>query len=224
MNWFIKTFSYSIGRKLIMGATGLFFVIFLCEHVMGNFLLFADDGGAEYNLYSHTLTHNVIVGPIIKIVEIFLFASFIIHAFDGTILWVKNRRSRPIGYEMTRRGQNSSWNSRNMMLTGAILFIFLIIHLGTFFYPYRVTETVPNLYLRVHDEFQSPWFTGFYVFSMVMLALHLNHGFSSAFQTLGMRNQKYFPFLQRLGLILSILISAGFASQPLYFLFFDQLH
>lgn len=224
MNWFLKTFSYSIGRKLIMAATGLFFVIFLLEHVAGNFLLFNNDGGAEYNLYSHTLTHNVIVGPIIKLVEIFLFASFLFHALDGTMLWIKNRRSRPVGYSVNRKKQNSSWNSRNMMLTGAVLFIFLVIHLGTFFYPYRVTESVTNLYMRVHDEFQNPWFTGFYVFSMVLLAMHLQHGFSSAFQTLGMRNHKYFPFIQKLGWILSIVVCAGFASQPLYFLFFDQLH
>jgi len=111
-----------------------------------------------------------------------------------------------------------------MMLSGAILFIFLIIHLSTFFIPYRFTDSVPNLYQRVHDEFQSPLFTGFYVFSMVFLAFHINHGFSSAFQTLGMRNFKYYPFIEKLGVILSILISAGFASQPLYFLFFDQLH
>ena len=224
MNWFLKTFSYSIGRKLIMGFTGLFFVIFLLEHVAGNFLLFNNDGGAEYNLYSHTLTHDVVVGPIIKIVEILLFSSFIFHIVDGTILWIKNRRSRPQGYAVNRRNQNSKWTSRNMMLSGAILFIFLVIHLSTFFIPYRFTDSVPNLYQRVHDEFQSPLFTGFYVFSMVFLAFHINHGFASAFQTLGMRNFKYYPFIEKLGVILSILISAGFASQPLYFLFFDQLH
>ncbi len=224
MNWFLKTFSYSIGRKLIMGFTGLFFVVFLLEHVAGNFLLFNNDSGAEYNLYSHTLTHNVIVGPIIKIIEILLFTSFIFHIVDGTILWVRNRKSRPQGYIVNNQNKRSKWNSRNMMLSGAIIFIFLIVHLSTFFIPYRFTDTVPNLYLRVYNEFQSPWFTGFYVFSMVFLAFHLEHGFASAFQTLGLRNHKYYPFIQKLGLVLAIVICAGFASQPLYFLFFDQLH
>jgi succinate dehydrogenase / fumarate reductase, cytochrome b subunit len=224
MNWFFKTFTYSIGKKLIMGATGLFFVLFLIEHVAANFLLFNDDGGVEYNLYSHTLTHNVIIGPIMKLIEIVLFASFIIHIIDGTTLWIQNRRARGQGYVMQRKSQSSQWTSRNMMLTGAIIFIFLVIHLSTFFYPYRFTDSVPNLYDRVKEEFSSPLFTGFYVFAMVFLAFHLQHGFSSAFQTLGMRNPKYFPFLKKLGLVLSILICAGFAAQPLYFLFFDQLH
>src|ERR1700744_1822124 len=128
-----------------MGATGLYFVIFLIEHVAGNFLLFNNDGGAEYNLYSHTLTHDVIVGPIIKIVEILLFTSFIIHIIDGTTLWIHNRKSRPAGYVVKKRSQNSKWTSRNMMLSGSILFIFLVIHLGTFFVPYRFTDSVPNL-------------------------------------------------------------------------------
>jgi succinate dehydrogenase / fumarate reductase cytochrome b subunit len=224
MNWFFKSFTYSVGKKMLMGVTGLFFLLFLLEHVAGNFLLFADDGGAEYNLYSHTLTHNVIIGPIIKLVEILLFLSFLVHIIDGTTLWIQNRKSRPNGYVVKKRSQNSQWTSRNMMLSGAIIFIFLVIHLGTFFVPYRFTDDVPNLYQRVHDEFQSPLFTGFYVFAMVFLALHLQHGFSSAFQTLGMRNPKYFPFLKKLGLVLSIVISAGFAAQPLYFLFYDQLH
>jgi succinate dehydrogenase / fumarate reductase cytochrome b subunit len=224
MNWFLKTFTYSIGKKLIMGVTGLFFVIFLLEHVAGNFLLFNDDGGKEYNLYSHTLTHNVIIGPIIKLVEILLFTSFIIHIVDGTALWLQNRRSRPKGYVVKKRSENSKWTSRNMMLSGSVIFIFLIIHLGTFFVPYRFTDSIPNLYEKVKQEFASPLFTGFYVFAMVFLSFHLQHGFSSAFQTLGMRNPKYFPFLQKLGLVLSIVICAGFAAQPLYFLFYDQLH
>src|SRR5438309_9327923 len=118
MNWFLKTFTYSIGKKLIMSLTGLFFIIFLIEHVAGNFLLFADDGGVEYNLYSHTLTHNVIIGPIIKVIEVFLFGGFIFHIVDGTVLWIQNRRSRPQGYEMRRPGETSLWTSRNMMLTG----------------------------------------------------------------------------------------------------------
>jgi succinate dehydrogenase / fumarate reductase, cytochrome b subunit len=224
MNWFLKSFTYSIGKKLIMGATGLFFVIFLIEHVAGNFLLFLDDGGKEYNLYSHTLTHNVIVGPIIKLVEILLFASFIIHAIDGFSLWIQNRQARPQGYIVKDRNKNSQWTSRNMIVSGSVILIFLVIHLKTFFYPYRVTETIPNLYQEVYRVFQNPYYAGFYVFAMVFLAFHIQHGFSSAFQTLGMRSPKYFPFLKTLGLILSIVICAGFAAQPIYFLFYDQLH
>jgi succinate dehydrogenase / fumarate reductase, cytochrome b subunit len=225
MNWFLKTFTYGVGKKLIMGATGLFFVIFLIEHAAGNFLLFANDNGKEYNLYSHTLTHNVIIGPIVKLIEIFLFSSFIFHIVYGILLWVQNKRSRSIQYIVNKPNQNSQWTSRNMMLSGAIIFLFLVIHLGTFFIPYRFTDNIPDLYQKVYNEFKNPWFTGFYVFAMVFLCLHLQHGFFSAFQTLGLRtNRKYIPFLKIFGLIFSIVICASFASQPLYFLFFDTLH
>jgi succinate dehydrogenase / fumarate reductase cytochrome b subunit len=218
MSWFTQTFKYSVGKKLLMGSTGLFFVIFLLEHVAGNFLLFNDDKGAAYNEYSHTLTHNHIIAPIITIIEILLFSSFIIHAIDGTILWLQNRKARPIGYVKNGKSQNSRWVSRNMMLGGSIIFIFLVIHLKTFFVPYRFTNSIPNLYDHVAEVFKNEWYSGFYVFAMVMLSLHLNHGFASAFQSLGLRNAKYYPFIKSLGLFLSIVICAGFAAQPLYFL------
>jgi succinate dehydrogenase / fumarate reductase cytochrome b subunit len=223
MNWFTRNFSLSIGKKILMGSTGLFFVLFLIEHVTGNFLLFANDGGVAYNEYSHSLTHNHIIAPIIFLVEILLFSSFILHAIDGTVLYFQNRARRgSVDYIVKRRSQNSMWTSRNMMITGSVILLFLIIHLKTFFVPYRFTNSVPNLYNEVVRVFQSPLYVGFYVFSMVLLALHLQHGFSSAFQTLGMRHPKYFPFLKVFGLLLTIVICGGFAAQPLYFLLFHH--
>ena len=222
MSWFTQTFKYSVGKKLLMGSTGLFFVIFLLEHVAGNFLLFNDDNGAAYNEYSHTLTHNHVIAPIIMLVEILLFSSFIIHIIDGTALWLQNRKARPVGYVKNGKSENSRWVSRNMMLGGLVLFFFLIIHLKTFFIPYRFTNSIPSLYAKVAEAFKSPLYAGFYVFSMIMLSLHLNHGFASAFQSLGMRNAKYYPLIKTLGLILSIVVCAGFAAQPLYFLFLHK--
>lgn len=216
MNWFLKSFTYSVGKKIIMSLTGLFLVAFVIEHVAANFLLFANDGGKAYNAYSHFMSHNIFI----RIIEIFLFAAFIFHAVDGIIVWRQNKRARPHGYVSDKPSPGTFWTSRNMIITGSLVLLFLIVHLASFFIPYRFTDGVPNLYERVAEEFKNPFFTGFYVFSMIMLALHLHHGFASAFQTIGFRSPKYYPTIRFLSIFLSVIICAGFASQPLYFLLF----
>jgi succinate dehydrogenase / fumarate reductase cytochrome b subunit len=209
-----------------MSLTGIFLVLFLIEHVFGNFFLFVDSTGVAYDEYSHNMTHNIFI----QIVEIILFLSFIFHIIDGTMLWMKNRASRPVGYAVSRRSQNSFWTSRNMIISGSIIFLFLIIHLKTFFFPYRFDinsiqkyNGQPSIYHEVKYVFQhSIAYASFYVFAMILLCLHLHHGFSSAFQTIGMRHPKYYPFLKAFGLVLSIVICAGFAAQPIYFLLINK--
>lgn len=213
MNWFTRTFTYSIGKKIIMALTGLFLVVFLIEHVAGNFLLFANDGGTAYNAYSHTMTNS----PFVRVVEVFLFLSFLFHAVDGLILWRQNKASRPQGYAVKKASPGTKWASRNMVLAGVVILVFLVIHLATFFVPYRITGNIPNLYNRVEEVFRSPLYSGFYVFCMFFLGQHLWHGFASAFQTIGVRHPKYYPFLRGTGLFISLALSLGFAAQPVYF-------
>src|ERR1700722_20201318 len=98
MNWFFKSFTYSIGKKIIMALTGLFLVTFLIEHVSGNFLLFANDNGESFNDYSHTLSHNIFI----QIIEYVLFGSIIFHFIDGLLLWAQNRGKRPVQYAARR--------------------------------------------------------------------------------------------------------------------------
>ena len=128
-----KMFYSSVGRKLVMALTGLFLFLFLLEHLYGNLLLYKIDQGEAYNEYTETLTSNIII----RTIEYVLFAGFIIHIIDGLFLTYSNRKARPIDYAMSHQGQNSSWFSRNMGLTGSIIFVFLIIHLRTFFFPHR---------------------------------------------------------------------------------------
>ena len=218
MNWFKRTFSYSIGKKVLMSVSGLFLLLFLIVHVSGNFLLFKGDGGVAFNEYSHIMTTN----PIIMIVEVGTFMFFFLHIIDGIMLWLKNRGSRPTRYAKTAASSNTSWSSRNIIVTGALILLFLIIHLKTFFVPYRIEGSVPNLFELTKEAFQSPLYVAFYVFSMVLLGLHLHHGIASAFQTLGLRHPNYYSFVKGMGVVLSIIICGGFASMPLYF-FFDKI-
>jgi succinate dehydrogenase / fumarate reductase cytochrome b subunit len=215
MNWFTRTFSYSIGKKIIMSLTGLFLVAFLIEHVIGNFLLFANDNGEAFNQYSHDMTHNMLI----RIVEIFLFLGIIFHAADGIWLWFSNRKARPIRYQKVANSENTMWSSRNMIVTGTILLFFIVIHLKEFFVPYRITHDMGGhtLYEITRDAFHNPWYAGFYVICMVLLGLHLHHGFASAFQTLGLRHPNYYGAVKFVGVFLSVVICGGFASMPIYF-------
>src|SRR2546430_1044037 len=115
-----------------MALTGLFLVLYLLEHLVGNWLLLIPDQGEIYREYSHYLVNNIFI----RIIEVFLFASFIFHIIDAYILWGKNVKSRgAVRYSVQKPAPNTKFSSRTMIYTGSIVFIFLIIHLKTFFYP-----------------------------------------------------------------------------------------
>ncbi|GAA4428877.1 succinate dehydrogenase cytochrome b subunit [Pontibacter saemangeumensis] len=224
MNWFTKTFSSTVGRKIVMSVTGLFLCSFLVVHLIGNLQLFNNDGGAAFNIYSRFMGTN----PIIRTMEIVLLAGFLFHIYDAIVLTRRNKAARPIGYVNNHPEENSTWSSRNMGLLGTVILVFLIIHLWNFFVPARfgglegvVIEDVEydNLYLKVVQSFQIWWYVAIYVIAMVALAYHLIHGFQSAFQTLGLDHKKYTPFIQMFGYAFSVLVCLGFAIIPLYFFF-----
>lgn len=236
-----KAFSYSIGRKLIMGLTGLFLISFLPVHLAGNLLLFK--GATAFNEYSEFMGHN----PIIRTMEIVLFAGFLFHIVDGLWLALKNRKARPVRYAVNGGAKNAPLFSRIMPHTGIIVLVFLILHLVSFFVRARFGVDVPyegidpTLYdnawnaanaesigLHAGDSF-SPyhktvavfsvaWYSIFYVVAMAVIGFHLLHGFQSAFQTLGIRHKKYTPLIKALGIGYAILIPAAFAAIPIYFL------
>lgn len=209
----------SIGRKVLMSLTGLFLCSFLLEHLIGNFLLFIPDNGATYEAYSAFMASNFII----RTIEIGLGAAFIGHIGYGTYLWFRNKRVRPVPYEMNKREENSSTVSRVTFLTGSIVFLFLVIHLKTFFVPGRIFgDTSLTLYERVVGAFEQPLYAGFYILALVLLAYHLRHGFQSAFQTLGLRAGRFGTLVDVIGFIFWFLIPLGFATMPIYFLFFHQ--
>ncbi|MBK0402230.1 succinate dehydrogenase cytochrome b subunit [Adhaeribacter sp. BT258] len=225
MSWFAKTFSSTIGRKIVMSITGLFLCSFLVIHLIGNFQLFKDDGGAAFNVYSHFMGHN----PVIRVLEFVLLAGFVFHIWDAVALTRRNKAARSVGYAMNRPQDNSNWSSRNMGLLGTVILVFLIIHLYNFFLPTKTGGLdkvmvdgmmIDNLYIRVAESFKIWWYVALYVISMIALAYHLVHGFQSAFQTLGLNHKKYTPAIKTLGYVFSVLVCLGFASMPLYFFLF----
>jgi succinate dehydrogenase / fumarate reductase, cytochrome b subunit len=215
MGWFTKFIDSSIGKKLVMALTGLFLSLFLIVHLGGNLLLFKNDEGAAFMMYSEIMAspNNIII----RILEYGLFILLIYHIVNGIRLWILNRRSKGVAYESNNPSENSSLFSRTMVLSGSIIFIFLVIHLRTFFFPYRFGDASHDMYLGVAEAFADPIYSGFYVIAMVLLAFHLVHGVQSAFQTLGINHNKYTPFLKGFGIFFAIVICAAFASMPVYF-------
>ncbi len=224
MSWFTNFLTSSIGQKLVMSLTGLFLMLFLVIHLLGNLLLMLDDGGEAFNLYAKKMTTD----PIIKTVSYVLYISILIHAIQGWLLWVKNRKARgPVGYavKVTKAVKTSAFASTRMGALGTIIFIFILIHLYQFWLqmkldklPYMTIEgkEYKDLYYIVSLTYENAGFVIFYVVSMVVIAFHLWHGFQSAFQTLGLEHRKYTPIVKFVGKVYSIIVPALFALIPIY--------
>jgi succinate dehydrogenase / fumarate reductase, cytochrome b subunit len=225
MNWFSSFITSSIGQKLIMSLTGLFLILFLVVHLAGNLQLLNNDGGESFNIYAKFMTSN----PLIKTVSYGLYAFILLHAIQGILLAVKNRKARGNKRYAVQTTANTSFASRNMALLGTLILFFLGIHMGDFWYQMKFTDQLAvvtydgleykDLYAKVATTFSQPWFVVVYVVSMVVLGIHLWHGFQSAFQTLGLRHRKYTPLIQWIGRVYSVVIPVLYAIIPLVFYF-----
>jgi len=220
MNWFKKLLTSTLGRKLLMALTGLFLILFLVVHLIGNLQLLKHDNGEAFNVYAKFMTSN----PVIKTISYVNYACFIIHALWALFLTIGNRRAR--GSEKYAVIKNSSpWTSRNMGILGTLILIFLVIHLKGFWYEMHwggiptvniEGEEVKNLYATVAMAYSNVWYVTLYVFSMCVLAFHLWHGFVSSFQTLGLNHPKYNPLIAFVGKAFAIIVPALFALIPIW--------
>ncbi len=212
----------SIAKKVFTALTGLFLVIFLLGHLAGNLQLFiqGDAGKFAFNEYAQFMTTN----PAVKVLSYVTYFSILFHAFMGIYLTVQNRKARPIGYAKENAGANSSWMSRYMAPLGVLILVFLVIHLRAFWYEMHFGDVpldangLKDLHAVVYEAFSTPWYVAIYVFSMLVLAFHLAHGFESGFQSIGANHPKYTPLIHKAGLGLSIVVPLLFAAIPVYIL------
>lgn len=206
-----NTLSSSIGRKLVMSLSALFLIFFLLQHFTINILsVFAPKA---FNEASHFMGTNPVVQFALQPI---LILGVVVHFVMGFVLEFKNRSSRPIKYHSNNGAANSSWMSRNMIYSGLVILAFLILHFLDFWIPelnYKYVESLPGDPNRYHEElvhkFVSPIRVSAYVISFVLLALHLLHGFQSAFQSIGVNN-KYTPTIQAIAKAYSIIVPLGF--------------
>ena len=217
MAWLAKSLNSSLGKKLLMAITGLFLISFLLVHCSLNALIFLNDGGAAFNEGAEFMGTN----PIIRTMEIVLFAGLLLHIFDGLRLWFENKSKRPVAYAKVDGAANSKWYSRSMGLLGTLLLLFLILHLKHFWYFSHLTEGLEDhtLYAEMQDVFMNPIVVVVYVLGCISLGYHLLHGFQSAFQSMGWNHPKYTPGIKLVGAIFSIVIPAVFAAMPIAFHF-----
>jgi succinate dehydrogenase / fumarate reductase, cytochrome b subunit len=220
MNWFNKLLSSTLGRKLLMALTGLFLILFLVIHLIGNLQLLKNDDGEAFNVYARFMTSN----PIIVTISYVNYACILVHVIWALLLTVTNRGARGSnGYAVVKN--SSPWTSRNMGILGTLILIFLVIHLRTFWYEMHWGDVstvnydgddVKNLYATVAMAYSSLWYVVLYVISMLILAFHLWHGFVSSFQTLGLNHPKYNPAIAFVGKTFAIIVPALFALIPIW--------
>ncbi len=200
-------------QKMLMGTTGLLLLGFLIVHVSGNLVLFA--GPDAFNAYSHALVTN----PLIYVAEIGLLVLFLVHLASGVLVTWRNRAARPVAYAMKRRAGGASHKSvasTTMILSGIFVLAFVPLHLWTFkwgpHYAAAGDPAVRDIHRLVIEEFRAPIETAWYVGAMLIIGMHLWHGFGSGLASLGVPDR---PWLRRLGQALAVAITLGFVLVPI---------
>lgn len=178
---------------------------------------FLNDSGETYNAVAHFLSHNWIV----RFLEIGLFVGLFAHIIQGLMLTLSNNSKRPVKYAVNAGNATSKWYSRSMGILGSLLLLFLVIHLKDFFIGTKIAlysgDAPHNLFEEMKEEFSNPIVVGVYVLGVVALCWHLIHGFSSAFQTIGINNPKYNPLIKTAGIVYSLIVCIAFAMMPIAF-------
>jgi succinate dehydrogenase / fumarate reductase cytochrome b subunit len=210
MNWLTNTFGSSVGKKLMMAVTGLFFCVFLVLHLAGNLTIYM--GKDVFNSYAQHL-HSL--GPLLTLAEWGLLIFAVTHISTGLFLFYQNFKARPTRYAVNKRAGGRTLGSATMPYTGVILLLFVIYHLVNFHF---VDKTHTTIFQIVSTAFAQPSYVLIYTFAMIIAAVHVSHGFWSAFQTLGANHPKYTPFLRGLSLVFSLIVGIGFGFIPIYVL------
>jgi len=210
--------SSSIAKKIAMALSGFFLLVFLLQHMSINMISVLSEEG--FNEVSHFMGYNPLVQFALQPILMF---GVIFHLGMGIKLELENRAARPVKYAMNKGGANSTWMSRNMIITGIMVMLFLGLHLYDFWIHEMTVKYVefqpedPTRYWgELHAKFESPVRVGIYVLSFVFLALHLMHGFQSAFQSVGFNHRKYTPVIKKLSNIYAVAVPAGFIFIAVY--------
>lgn len=214
----------SIARKWIMALSGLFLVVFLTQHFVINITsVIAPD---TFNELSHFMGYN----PLVQfLAQPILIGGLIVHFVMGIVLELQNNKARPVKYSKFAGNANSSWISRNMIITGLVVLAFLGLHMYDFWVHEITVKYIdvqpedPTRYLHeLQEKFVPVVRTIIYVISFILLAMHLLHGFQSSFQSMGVNN-KFTPAIKKFTYAWAVLIPAGFIFIALFH-HFNQIH
>ncbi len=219
----------SVTKKITMAIAGLFLIVFLMVHLGINlFILPIHD---EHKEWFAAAAHFMGTNWVVKIFEIVLMAAIVIHILMGILLQIHNWMARGTRYKVAPKSK-TSFMSRYIIWTGAVILLFLAVHFYNFYFiklgivEAPAAANIPHPQEEYFYEIAVYLFTNemifniLYLVSFVFLGIHLNHGFQSAFQTLGLNHKKYTPFIKGFGKVYSIVIPLGYMIIPLYFMIF----
>ena len=203
----------SIVRKFIMALSGLFLIIFLITHLAINSLTLASSKDL-FNEAAHFMATN----PIIYAMQYVLALGFIIHIGMGIKLTIQNKRARSQEYVYNKMSKNTDLSSRSMIVSGGLVIVFLALHLRDYFYQMKFVGLPEGTtdYDLVVNLFTNPYYTAVYVIAFIVLGVHLNHGFKSAFQSMGANHKKYNPLIKIVSTAYSIVIALGFSTIAIF--------
>jgi succinate dehydrogenase / fumarate reductase cytochrome b subunit len=210
MNWYLFILGSSVGKKIMMAVTGLCLIGFLAVHLLGNFMAFA--GAEAFNGYAAKL-HSL--QPYLSVFNIGLAMLGLVHIVIGTLLFFQNLKARPTGYHVYKDPGGRTIGSNTMPYTGVLILIFVISHLLKFTF---VDKTATPIYQQMAAAFANPVWVLIYVVAMVIVAVHISHGFWSMFQTFGINHPRYMPLVMKLGLVVTVIFGLGFGILPIYLL------
>lgn len=230
---FVKS---TIGRKILMALTGIVLVLFVLGHMLGNLQVFL--GPDAINAYAYKL-HHVMPAALLWSIRLFLIVCISVHLWAAVSLTVDNRRARPESYSIKKSVQ-ATYAARTMRMSGVILLAFILFHIAHYTarvipgkeYNQQIEDVVLmkdgkpviedgrpvmtfNVYNMMIEGFKVWWVSVFYIVATGLLCLHLAHGFSSMFQTLGLRNRNWRGFLDRFALAYGLIVFLGFAIIPI---------
>ena len=197
----------SISKKFVLALAGIFLLLFLPVHFIINLLLLKNDP-EPFNKAAHFMA----TFPLIKVFEIVLIATLLLHIILGITVQIQNWLARPVGYVSGEKSKTSSL-SKFMIWTGAAVFTFLVLHFFNFYFIKLglIPGDPENFYSVAHSLFKIPAYNYIYLSCFLLLGFHLHHAFSSAFQTLGLNHRIWTPIINVVAWIYAIGIPAGFA-------------
>ena len=211
VSWLQRTFTSSVGRKVLLGLSGFGLIGFLIGHLAGNLTFYADDTGEAFDSYAHALESN----PLLPVVEIALLALFVFHIGLAIKMQMENRAAR--GTQYVARGDHGQKTpaSSSMLFTGIATLGFLVLHLTDFRF---AKEEGQSLAAMMRDVLSSPLHASAYIAFVCLLTVHLAHGFQSAFQSIGASHPRYSPLIRKASVGLAVLLGLGFVSFPVIIL------
>jgi succinate dehydrogenase / fumarate reductase cytochrome b subunit len=211
VNRLSRFYRAAIGKKIVMGVTGLIGIGFVILHMAGNLLAFR--GQEAINAYAHFLAST---GELLWLLRIVLIVAVILHVVAAYQLTMQNRAARPVGY-VNREAQVTTWAARTMRWGGVLLLVFIVLHIMHFTNPGWRPEGVfdkADVYTNIVMSFRIWWITLFYVASMIALGLHLYHGVWSSVRSIGAAQPTQRPMHRTVALVLSLVLWLGFTAVP----------